>query len=103
MSEVQKYLDCGCALLVGGERVWCPSCSGAAFDADPPTTVVDAKQRIADLERQLAAARSMLKDQRKVLIEAGELLDKDAIIADLERQLAAMQPMIEKAEAKAND
>ena len=44
-------------------------------------------QRIADLERQLAAARSMLKDQRKVLIEAGELLDKDAIIADLERQL----------------
>lgn len=52
-------------------------------------TIAKQNCRIADLERQLAEARSILKDQRKVLIEAGELLDKDAIIADLERQLAA--------------
>jgi len=26
MSEVLDYLDCGCAILKDGRRLWCPSC-----------------------------------------------------------------------------
>ena len=26
MSEVLDYLDCGCAILKDGGRLWCPSC-----------------------------------------------------------------------------
>ncbi len=32
MSTVQGYLDCGCAILYGGGREWCPTClAGPAF------------------------------------------------------------------------
>ena len=57
ISEVQKYLDCGCVLLVGGERVWCPSCLGGGSASKAAPAVIDAKRRIADLERQLAEAK----------------------------------------------
>lgn len=30
MSNVSHYLDCGCALLKGGGREWCPTCLAPA-------------------------------------------------------------------------
>ena len=60
ISEVQKYLDCGCVLLVGGERVWCPSCLGGGSASKAAPAVIDAKRRIADLERQLAAMQGKI-------------------------------------------
>ena len=92
MSEVQKYLDCGCALLVGGERVWCPSCSGAAFDADPPPTVVDAKQSIADLERQLRATTDLLR----VFYQSDEDTPDNPIMRKVGRQIARSEKLLTK-------
>lgn len=55
---------------------------------------------IAELGRQLAKARSLLGEQRYVLVRAGELLDKDAIITGLKRQLAEKLAVIERLEAR---
>ena len=64
MGIVQKYYDCGCALTVTGERVWCPSCSSGGSAAKTSPTVVSLEQRIADLERQLAEKQTESDDMR---------------------------------------
>lgn len=37
MSEVQTYLDCGCAILKGGGREWCPTCLDDSGPIHPET------------------------------------------------------------------
>jgi hypothetical protein len=46
---------------------------------------------IERLRRELADVKRFVRDQRAVLIEAGALLDKDAVIDELRRELAEVR------------
>ena len=35
MLEVTAYLNCGCAILEGGSRRWCPTCEGQMETSAP--------------------------------------------------------------------
>lgn len=45
MSDVLRYLDCGCAIMKDGRRSWCPTC---ADDGAKPTRHVTVR-RTGDL------------------------------------------------------
>ena len=49
MPKVTRYLDCGCAILEGGARVWCPSYESTEPTVSPPA-LLKALDKIADLE-----------------------------------------------------
>lgn len=34
MSHVLTSLDCGCAILVNGPRIWCPTCVHSVANAE---------------------------------------------------------------------
>ena len=36
--KVIAYLDCGCAIVEDGKRVWCPTCSADIHELYEPTT-----------------------------------------------------------------
>lgn len=63
MSAVSQYLDCGCAILQGGGRDWCPSCM--AGHALPRTRVAPKMEKPRPVSKQLAvdAVRCPLCDR----------------------------------------
>lgn len=46
MADVAQYLDCGCAMLKGGGRSWCPTCLDGPRPTEPApsddTAILDA-------------------------------------------------------------
>lgn len=58
MSEVLRFLDCGCAIMQDGRREWCPTCAGG-YEKPRPTRRADA-ERLRDLVRELVEALDQL-------------------------------------------
>lgn len=92
MSDVLAYLDCGCAIMKDGRRVWCPTCAdGARHEAaavehdrieraETGAYVHDLEQERDRLLEALTLPRDVIADLQNFL--AGETYDlaDDAIV-----------------------